>query len=418
MSRGETQVSTASGSGPLHAVPAPVDSPAKPRRGTRAFVALGALAAVVIGSIAGYAYYTAGQERTDDAIVEADVVAVTVRVGGVVARVLAHDNQPVKKGDLLLQLDEADAAAKLAQARADLETVTAQAAGAEAQRQVAEATARGGFHTAQAQVSGSSSAVQTADLQIAAAVAGLSRAQAEAQKAERDLARAKELIATDAIARQQLDNAQLASDSAQTAVVQAKANLAGAEQARRAAESRVAEAEGRLSQTAPVNAQIAAARAAAELAHGRVRSAEAAVRLAELQLAYTRVVAPTDGVVTQLAAREGALVQTGQPLAHLVPNNTYVVANFKETQIGVMRPGDRAGIRIDAYPGQELEGTVESLSSGTGSRFSLIPADNASGNFVKVVQRVPVRLVWKTPPAIPLKAGLSANVTVYVGTGR
>jgi membrane fusion protein (multidrug efflux system) len=151
------------------------------------------------------------------------------------------------------------------------------------------------------------------------------------------------------------------------------------------------------------------------LGDARVAAAAAALRLAELQLSYTKVIAPSDGIVTQLTARVGGLVQAGQPLAQLVPAHTYLVANFKETQIDKMRAGNRAEVRIDAYPGRTFEATVESLAGGTGSRFSMIPPDNASGNFVKVVQRVPVRLAWKNQPDVALKAGLSADVTVFVG---
>lgn len=392
-------------------------NPSRPR-GTRAYLVLAAIALIVLGGIGVYAFFTAGRESTDDAVVEADVVSVTARVGGVVAKLLVHDNQLVKKGDLLLTLDDKDLVARLAQARAELQTAAAQAAGAHAQEQVVRATARGSLRGAQAQVSGSSSAVDAADAQTAAAEAGVVRAEAEARKAERDLARARELVASDAIARQQLDAAQMADDSARATLAQARANVIAAQEAKRAAESRVAEAQARVTQSAPVSEQIAAAHANALLADARVASAGAAVQLAELQLSYTKVLAPDDGLVTQLTAREGGLVQMGQPLAQLVPSETYVVANFKETQIDGMRPGDRAHLHIDAYPGRTFEATVESLAGGTGSRFSLIPPDNASGNFVKVVQRVPVRLAWKTPPDLPLKAGLSANVTVYVSKGR
>src|SRR5262249_48732674 len=156
-------------------------------------------------------------------------------------------------------------------------------------------------------------------------------------------------------------------------VAQAQANLASAQQARQMAVSHVAEAEGRLSQSAPVNAQIAAARAAADLARAHAEAAEAALKEAELQLSYTRVVAPHDGTVTQLSAREGGLVQAGQPLAQIVPNDTYVVANFKETQIERMHPGDGAEVDIDAYPGHPLHAKVETVSSATGARFSLMP---------------------------------------------
>ena len=387
-------------------------------QGKKAFIVLGALILVVLGGIAVYAFFTAGQEETDDAVVEADVVAVTARVGGVVARVLVHDNEAVKKGDLLLQLDDADLLARLAQANAELQTARAQASGAHAQEEVVAATAKGSLRSAEAQVSGSSAAVQASDAQIAVARAALTRAQAEATKAERDLERAKELVATDAIARQQLDAAQMTRDATQAALLQAQANITAAEEAKRTAESRVAEAQARWSQSTPVAEQIAAARSGAALADARVSAAEAAVRLAQLQVSYTKVTAANDGLVTQLSAREGGLVQPGQPLAQLVPDRTYVVANFKETQITDMRPGDRAEVRVDAYPGHTFVATVESLAGGTGSRFSIIPPDNASGNFVKVVQRVPVRLSWQAPPDVALKAGLSAVVTVHVSGGR
>lgn len=387
-------------------------------RGARAFLVLGALFVVVVGSIAGYAYATAGQEATDDAIVEADVVAVTPRVSGAIAEVLVGDNQAVRKGEVVVRLDNADLHARLAQARADLQTAQAQAAGARAQVLVVAATARGQLQSARAGVSTSAAAVLTADAQIAAARAGQARAQAEVDKANRDLVRAKELVAVDAIARQQLDASQMAADAAQAAVRQADANVTAAEEAKRTAEGRVAEAEARVAQTTPVIPQIDAAQSATSLADARVAAAEAAVRLVELQLSYTNVTSPADGLVTQLSARQGALIQVGQPLAQLVPAATYLVANFKETQIDAMRPGHRAEVRIDAYPGRTFDAQVESLAGGTGSRFSLIPADNASGNFVKVVQRVPVRLAWRTPPDVPLKAGLSARITVFVGEAK
>jgi len=387
-------------------------------RGSRAFLVLGVLMLVVVGGIAVYSFATANRQGTDDAVVEADIVAVTARVPGLVSAVSVTDNQTVKAGDQILQLDTADLSARVAQARAELLTAQAQAAGAHAQEHVVAANARGGLESAQAQESASGSAVQAADAQIAAAQAAVLRSEAEAEKADRDLVRAKELVASDAIARQQLDAAQLASDAAHAALRQAQANVTAAQEARRSAESRVAEAHARVAQTAPVGQQIVAAKSAASLGDARVAAAEAALKLAELQLSYTKVTAPADGLVTQLTARVGGLVQAGQPLAQLVPAKTYVVANFKETQIDKMRPGNKAEIRIDAYPGRTFDATVESLAGGTGSRFSMIPPDNASGNFVKVVQRIPVRLAWKSEPDVALKAGLSADVTVFVDDGK
>ncbi len=383
-----------------------------PRRPRTAFVVLAVLTMVVLGGLAAYAYYTAGREQTDDAMVEADVVAVAPRTSGVVARVHVKDNQLVKQGDLVLELDDTDLRTRVAQARADLQTAAAQAEGAHAQARVVAASARGGLQSAQAQVSSSSSSALASNSQIAAAEAALARATAEAAKAARDLAREKDLVAVDAIPRTQFEMTELAYSSAQAALAQAQATLAAARDARGAAEGRVDEARAKVSQSAPVAEQIAAARAAAALADARVASAEAGVALAELHLTYTKVQAVRDGIVTQLGARVGALVQAGQPLAQLVPTDTYVVANFKETQIATMRAGDLAVVQIAAYPGRDFDAVVESLAGGTGSRFSLIPSDNASGNFVKVVQRVPVRLTWTAPPDVALRAGLSAVVTV------
>ena len=387
-------------------------------RGRRAFVVLGALLLVVTGGIGVYSFSTANRETTDDAVVEAEVVAVTSRVPGVVAEVLVHDNQLVKKGDPILRLDSADFSARVAQARAELQTAQAQAAGAHAQTQVVTATARGGLQGAQAQVASAASAVQSADAQIAVAQAAVARAQAEVDKADRDLARAKELVAADAIARQQLDVAQLAAAATHAALRQTQAGVTAAEEAKRAAESRVNEAKARLSQTTPVPQQIETAQSAVQLADARIAAADAALTLAELQLSYTTVLAPNHGQVTQLTARVGGMLQTGQPVAQVVPVRTYLVANFKETQIDRMRPGNRAAVTIDAFPGRTFEATVESLAGGTGSRFSLIPPDNASGNFVKVVQRVPVRLAWTAEPGVALKAGLSADVTVFVDESK
>ena len=188
-----------------------------------------------------------------------------------------------------------------------------------------------------------------------------------------------------------------------------------ADEARRAAQTRVGEAEGRVTQSAPVEAQIAAAHANADLAHARVKSAEASLDLAKLQLSYTKISAPSDGTASKLSVHEGQLCSVGQPVIEIVPSTTYLLANFKETQIGRMRDGQKAEIVIDAFPRRTFQGHVESLSGGTGASFSLLPADNATGNFVKVVQRVPVRIAWDNAPSdIALRAGLSADVTVTV----
>ncbi|HET6436957.1 MAG TPA: HlyD family secretion protein [Anaeromyxobacter sp.] len=394
--------------------PSPGEVAGRASRRRRPFLILAGLLLLGAVGVAVHALLVAGQEETDDAQVEGDVIPLGPRVPGQVLSVAVAENQAVRRGDLVLQIDPADYQARVAQAEAELSTARAQAEVAEAQEQVVGATATGGLASAEAAVSGSSMAAANAESQVTAARAAVGRAEADTRRADLDLARARQLAEARVIAQEALDHAESSAQAAHAALAQAEALLGGAQEARRAAEARVVEARGRLRQSSPVGAQLAAAHAAAELARARVKSAEAALRLSSLQLSYTRVLVPEDGVVSRLGVHEGQIVQGGQPVVELVPARTYVVANFKETQVGDMRPGQRARIRIDAFPGRVFEGKVESRSGGTGARFALVPPDNASGNFVKVVQRVPVRIAWVVPPDGPLAAGLSADVVVEV----
>jgi membrane fusion protein, multidrug efflux system len=391
------------------------DVAAHPRDARRPFMVLAALAVVVAAVIGGYLAMTAGKESTDDAQLAADIVPVAARVSGQVARVLLKDNEQVKFGQPILEIDSTDYSAKVEQAEAQLEIAQAQAAAAQAQVAVVEATSRGGLASARAQVSGSTSAVSGARAQVAVARAALSRAQADQHKAELDLDRAQALRKTGAIAQANLETAEAAFDVAVAADEQAQAQVVVAEENAAAADGRVGEAQGRLGQSQPVTAQIATAHAALDLAKAQVKNARVALQLAQLQLSYTQVTAPGDGVASKLSVHPGQLVQVGQELVEFVPVGTYVIANFKETQIGEMRPGQRVEINVDAFGRRTLEGKVESLTGATGATFSMLPPDNATGNFVKVVQRVPVRIVFVAPPAdLHLMPGLSADVTVHV----
>jgi len=393
---------------------AAVDAEAEPPKNKRRpFVIVGIVVAVMLLGIGGYLLLTAGEEGTDDAAIAADMVPVGTRVAGQVVKVHVIENQLVHKGDVIAEIDPADYAARVQQAEADLASQEAQAAAADAQVAVTEAGSKGGLSSAKAALAGSTVSVGSAEAQLQAARASLMRAEADARKAALDLSRAKELKAANAVPQERVDNAQAANDSAVAALAQAKAQVAVAQQARQAAEEHVGEMRGRLNQSSPIAAQIAAARAQADLAHARVKSAQAQLELARLQLSYTAVKAPADGVASKLTVHEGQLVAVGSPVIELVPTETYIIANFKETQLDKMKPGQRADIKVDAYPGKKFEGKVESLSGGTGSSFSLLPADNASGNFVKVVQRVPVRIAWTRAPEVPMRAGLSVDVTVH-----
>ena len=375
--------------------------------------------AVVIGTVlAGVAVYliaTAGEEETDDAQITSDVVPVATRVAGQLVAIRIEENQIVKKGDLLAEIDDADYGARVRQAEAELASAQAQAQSADAQVQVVRATSRGGFASAQAAVSGSSVGVSSASAQVAAAQAAVARAEADFHKTQIDLDRAKQLRAAHAIPQDRLDAAQIAYDGSQAALAQARAQLAFAQDARRSAETRVKRGARTFEPDRASGAADCVAEANAALAHARVQSAQATLDLARLQLSYTKILAPVDGWASKLVAHAGQFASVGQPVVSIVPTATYVVANFKETQVGHMKAGQRAVITVDAYPDRKLEGRVESFSGGTGATFSLIPADNATGNFVKLVQRIPVRIAWVNPPKdIDLRAGYSVDVTVHL----
>jgi membrane fusion protein (multidrug efflux system) len=386
-----------------------------PRRRTRPYVIFGVVVALALIAYATFRWLTGGRESTDDAQVSADMVPIAARVGGAIARVPVSDNQAVKEGDLLAQIDPADYETKIKQAEAERDAARAQADVADAQMRIIEASSRGGLRAARAALSGTAASVAGAEAQIAAARAAVLRAQADAERADADLRRAESLRKGDAIPQAQLELMRTSAMAAQATVAQSQAQLAGAEEARRSAGSRIAEAQGRVEQSAPVDAQLAAARASADLAHAHLAGAEAALGQARLNLSYTRIVAPQDGHISRLAIHPGQLVAPSQVITNVLPNATYVVANFKETQVGQMHPGQTASVTIDAFAGRTFHARVESVAYGTGAQFSLLPPDNASGNFVKVVQRVPVKLVWTDLPAdVRVGAGLSADVTVRV----
>jgi membrane fusion protein (multidrug efflux system) len=343
------------------------EAPATPKRaarrkGRRAYMILGAVVLIGAGAYFGIGLATADQVSTDDAQLEADVVPLALKVGGPILALHVRDNQTVKKGDVLAEIDPRDYQIRVAQAEADLEAARAQAA-----------------------TEGPSAGSRPNTAQVASARAALARTDAELRKADADLKRAKALQAQNAITAVELENAQNATDKARAARDQAAAQLKYTEEQHGFAEA-------------------------------KVKSAQALLEQAKAQLDYTKLVAPRDGTLSKVAVQEGQIVQPGQTIAQLVSEEPFVVANFKETQIGRMREGQHAEIEVDAYPGRKLGGKVESLSAATGARFSLLPPDNASGNFVKVVQRVPVKILLEKPEGAPvaLRAGLSADVTVHL----
>ena len=316
--------------------------------------------------------YGRSHQSTDNAQIDGHIVPVLAKVGGYVKTVNVNENDHVNAGQLLVQLDDADYQVRLQQAQADLAA--------------AEATAGGGGFAGQAQAQ-----VQSAAGQRAALDAQIGAARANANKADADLARAKELAAKQIISKQQLDAAQASADVAH-------ANLLAAERQALAAGGTVNTAE-----------------AGVRVANARTLAARAAAENAQLQLDYTRIAAPASGEVSRKQVEVGQLVSAGQPLLSIVADTgVWVTANFKETQLAKIRPGQPVEFEVDAYGGCKGEGKVASVSGATGAKFALLPPDNATGNFTKVVQRVPVRIAVTRPcPGnYPLRPGLSAVVHV------
>jgi len=376
------------------------------------------LLAAFILSGAGWWVLHRGLETTDDAQLDADVVAVPSRMGGTVTAVHFTDNQRVEAGALLVELDDAQAKAKLAQAEAEVLAAKASADAADASTELTARNASAGQSIARASLTGAAVAVTATSDQIAEANANLASATAQRDKAKLDLDRTKQLFQSGAIASAQLEAAQASFDSAEALRDSAEARIITLKSSTTQAKARVSEASARLGQASDtLPSQVAEAKARAASARARVAMAEATRDLAKLDLSYTKIFAPHAGIVSKRSVAEGQLVSAGQAVVMLVPDASkggvvWVTGNFKETQLAKMHIGQPATLTIDAY-GRELHGKVESFSGATGARFALLPPDNATGNFTKVVQRVPVRVKIENVPAdLLLLPGLSVELTV------
>jgi membrane fusion protein (multidrug efflux system) len=375
---------------------------ARLRRDGRARVALLVVAVVVVvGGLLLWRHF-AGRESTDDAQIDGHVSPVAARVGGTVLEVLAGDNQRVDKGALLVRIDPRDYQVALARAQADL-------AENEASARAAQTTVPLTSTTASAQQAGAGSEVAGAQARLAAARAQLREAEARERQAATDVERLKPLLAKEEISRQQFDAAATAADAAR-----ASREAAGA--AVEAAQRNVAAAGARLAQAGTTREQVSISNARAASAAAKAEMARAAVEQARLNLAYTEVRAPVSGIVSRRTVEVGQVVQPGQPLLALVDlENVWVTANYKENQLASIRPGQAVRISVDAYGGRSFRGRVDSISAATGARFSLLPPENATGNYVKVVQRVPVKIVFEPgqDPQHLLRPGMSVAPTVF-----
>jgi membrane fusion protein (multidrug efflux system) len=389
-----------------------IDSTAPPRR-RRTPLLLGSLAVAAGLATAGWYVAHVGRESTDDAQVEGRVMNVSARVAGQVLRVHVFDNQRVNPGDVLVELDPADYAAKAEGARADLAAARAAADAARASLALTMKTAPANLTQARGGMTAATSSVVSARASIEQAKASVAAAESRRALAELESRRASNLLQLNAIPTSEADTRRTELDAADAALQEARARLASANASLDGSSGGLDLARGRLTAAQTEDEQVASARAAADLADARVAQMESALKIAQLNLSYTTVRAARRGVVSRRSVEEGQMVSPERPLFAIVPlDDVWIVANFKEDQLGDMAVGNKATVEIDTYSGHRLAGHVDSIAGGTGARFALLPPDNATGNFVKVVQRVPVLLRIDDAAGLELRPGMSADVTV------
>ncbi|MCU1332522.1 MAG: secretion protein HlyD [Candidatus Angelobacter sp.] len=362
------------------------------------------IAAVVILLLIGgffiWQYYSV-RESTDDAQIDGHINPISPRVTGTVVHVLHDDNEVVQAGTLLVELDPKDYQVAVDRARADLANAQANSTAANVGVPLTQTTSSSQLVAASAGVVGAARDIESAK-------ARLSDAQSNFAKVSADLKRMEMLVAKDEISHQQYDAAVAANNSA-------KANVDAATAAIASAESRAAQAAAQAEGARTVPEQLKVTRARAGAATAEVQRAAAALAQAELNLQYAKIVAPVTGVLSKRSVEPGQTVQSGQPLFSIVNlDDIWTTANFKETQLRGMKVGQPAKIKVDAY-GREYNGKVESIGGATGARFSLLPPENATGNYVKVVQRIPIRIRFDKDqdPNHQLRPGMSVEPTVF-----
>lgn len=429
------------------------------RKKKRILFAGGAVLLIAVIAGIGYWVYARQFESTDDAFIDGDIVQISPHVPAYVKKVYVESNQFVHKGDLLVELVSDDYEIKVEQAKAELANaqsrldqalanagLTRKEAGAVQAQAVSNIeSARTNVEQTQLAAASKSSQVKQAEAAVKTANANLEQIRAQVAKAESDrhLAeveydRRSALFKKGDISRRSLDQAtnqlqtataQLNSvkkqvEAARSRVDEAQAAVVAARDVYRQSvaqvdltRSQVGESQGRLQAANAAPEKVSVSEAAVSVAEAEEKAAESAVHAAELELSYTKIYAPEDGYVTKKNVEEGQLVQVGAPLMAIsMSSDIWVVANFKETQLEHMRVGQPVEIEVDAYPSETFHGKIESFQAGTGSRFSLLPAENATGNYVKVVQRVPVKIVFdEKPDKVHLLApGMSVEPTVKV----
>jgi len=369
-----------------------------------------ALGLLVSASLAGYNWFQtlSTHQETDDAYITGHLHQVSARLPGTVSKVLVDDNEHVKTGQLLIVLDPRDYQVKVTQAKAALATALEQShvaqttinyAATNATGQVQKA--KGGVSHAQATISQSLAAVSEAQGAVAQANADFGAKQSEYNRAEGDFRRYTKLQSQGVVSVQELDNArrdyevaERTMQSARDKITQAEAKFKQSQEMVNTAKAQLAEAQGEVVLAQASGAQTKVDERQFVVTRTSIAQAQAALDEAQLNLSYTNIYAPTNGRIGKKTVEVGQRIEPGQPLLTVVSDETWVVANFKETQLKQMRPGDKVEIKIDSFPDHKFSGQVLSFAPGSGASFALLPSDNATGNFTKIVQRVPVKIIF------------------------
>ncbi len=383
--------------------------------GFRIAVIIGIVILLVVGFFI-YRYVTS-YESTDDAEIDGHINSISARISGHVISLNIRDNQYVKAGTVLIEIDPADYQLAYDQAKANYQDAEAAAIAAGVNVPITSVNTESQVSTSQADIDSARAGIRAAKQQFDAAKAQLDQAQANDVKAQNDLGRYKQLIGKQEISQQQFDTATAAAKASTAAVASARANADAAEQQVIQAQTKLlqAEASRRQANTAPRQMQVIRARAAS--AEATVQRTKADLDQAQLNLQYTKVIAPVEGIVSNRTVEVGQNIAADQELMKVIPlEDVWVTANFKETQLREMKVGQSVTIKVDAN-GREYHGKVDSFAGASGARFSLLPPENATGNYVKVVQRIPVKIVLEKGANNDheLRPGMSVEPKVWIG---
>jgi membrane fusion protein, multidrug efflux system len=390
-----------------------IEAPRSRRRG----IVIAAVVVVVLIAL-GVWWRSTFSEDTDDAQVNGHLIQISSRIQGQVVKVDVEENQMVKAGDPICELDPRDYQVAVENAEAALATAKANAAAARVNVPIISINTGSNLRSANSDVLGAHATVEQAEQQLSAARANVVQAEANNTKAQSDLARYKPLVEKDVISKQQFDAATAAAEAAQANVAATQASMQAAQDAVRVAHEREAQAQAQLKYAETAPQQVAAQDARAKAADAQVKQAQAQLDQAKLNLSYTQIVAPESGIITRKSVEINQNVSAGQNLMTLVSlQGLWVTANFKETQLRHMEAGQKVAIHVDST-GKDYSGRVTQIGGATGSVLSLFPPENATGNYVKVVQRIPVRIDFtdlaREDPHQELRPGLSVEPKVTV----